>query len=826
MEPNKLAIPSSLATSKISEPVPFEDAYAIILLLDEQVAINKLDNLHNCRAVSTLDELRTYVAGAGPRVQSKPVIVLSRGARPRRDYLVKAVASHWRHAGKYVLSRVKCTYLSKVGELQIEPVLQHEMHRTALLPGVLTMPVREALGLDGKSLVFVPSDGFTVCVPDVGLLDGDMGFLEEAFEPQAQSASELERLAKTGALNHSILQQLSIREHWPVAHEIAARLDRYQRLVLGLESRELSKQTAETTIALIERHEDDLLYLPEKLSDFLLALSERGDILIDLDVPTLESYIALSRQCSKADQIAVRLHLVANDLSRVDPRLIFPLFEFFACSLSQEELNAAYCFATRHFEDEPGHCIRLGQSMRRFAHESSLAQFLTSLYRERPKWLGKRSVLRSFRPLLASPLLPALIGQLGEKTVSRIDALVNIEDRFRAAVRARDSSLAKEILSNEDELATVDFIHWMNSIRGLSNELRDLSLSVTDLRIPGISNPAWQKLAAARLYDLDALQELRTAGLLNEPDHLNAVAHSMVGDNTMLNRIICEKYASSPYAPVAIQGGTASEVFRNAAKSTRTSGQVHGPLVSVIISAYNPDLGLMRIALDSIIGQTWKNVELIIVDDASGKETAFAIQELSKKYKADLIRMEVNSGPYIGRNLAIAQAKGEFIAIQDADDWSHPERLAAQLKFLQDNPTARAVTTEHIRINAAGHVSLESGFRIFGEGPMTSVFRSEVFQQIGCFAAVRSRGDLEMYKRIAAYYGHQANAILPLPMALCYADSRTLSHSTADKKGEHIQLFHTNISRLPSMTSLFRDGIPLNAKTAVPMMLRAPDANC
>jgi glycosyltransferase involved in cell wall biosynthesis len=244
------------------------------------------------------------------------------------------------------------------------------------------------------------------------------------------------------------------------------------------------------------------------------------------------------------------------------------------------------------------------------------------------------------------------------------------------------------------------------------------------------------------------------------------------------------------------------------------------------MSAYNPDIDLMEISLGSIANQTWKNIEIFIVDDASDRSAQTAIKELAATYDhVKVIRIDVNSGPYFGRNLALLQAKGEFIAFQDADDWSHPQRIAAQLDYLLRTPEARVVATEHMRINRAGRVSLEGQFKTFGHGPATSVFRAEIFDQIGGFAAIRSRGDVEMHERVAAYYGCQANALLPFPMALCFADSGTLSHQTAARRAQHLHLFRTNRSSRIAMHSLFRDGVPLRSahQTPVPMMLRAPE---
>ena len=599
----------------------------------------------------------------------------------------------------------------------------------------------------------------------------------------------------------------------------------YQQLNLDLKNRSFSRTTVEATIRLIHRSKEYLPYLRDALDQYLVALSRSPNILLQLDVGLLESYIALSRQSFSSDQIADNLSIIAAELCSADLSLIAPLFELLASGLSPEKLNATFCFAARSFDDDLERCIRLAESMRKFAHETSLALLLIKLHRTKPSWLHKPKLLRSFQPLLSSPFLHALASLVGEETISRIRSLLKVTDRFRDAVTADDRVTAIRILRSEDELVNVDFLRWMNSLRGVSFELKKMALSVSDIKISGIHDPLWQKLAAVRFFDANAIKTMRDSGTINSRSDLNAAALSVIGDNSMLNEIIADKYRLAHLSPMTVEGGTASEVFVNAAESTRNLPKVEGPLISVIMSAYNPDLDLMKISLDSIKHQTWNNIEVIIVDDASDGPAQTALGKLAASYDSvALIRVPVNSGPYVGRNLAIHEARGKFIAIQDADDWSHPQRLAAQVSFLLNTPEARAVTTEHIRINRAGNVALESGFRVFGDGPMTSLFRAEVFQQIGRFAATRSRGDLEMRERIAAYYGDQGNAALLLPMMLCYADSTTLSNITRTQKLHHIKLFHNNVAQMQDLNSLFRDGLVLSDKhqVPVPIMLRAP----
>src|SRR5699024_7310953 len=93
--------------------------------------------------------------------------------------------------------------------------------------------------------------------------------------------------------------------------------------------------------------------------------------------------------------------------------------------------------------------------------------------------------------------------------------------------------------------------------------------------------------------------------------------------------------------------------------------------VSVILPAYNAETGL-HVAIESILNQTWENLELIIVDDCSPDGT----YDVAKRYEAldervKVLQTPVNSGPYIARNIGLKAATGAFVTINDADDWSH-----------------------------------------------------------------------------------------------------------------------------------------------------------
>ena len=110
------------------------------------------------------------------------------------------------------------------------------------------------------------------------------------------------------------------------------------------------------------------------------------------------------------------------------------------------------------------------------------------------------------------------------------------------------------------------------------------------------------------------------------------------------------------------------------------------PLVSVIIPTYNYANYLSR-AIESVLAQTYRQIELIIVDDGSTDNTASVIEYYKNKYP-DVIRYfyQKNSGPNAARNKGLDLVQGEFIALLDADDEWFPEKLDKQVSFAHANP--------------------------------------------------------------------------------------------------------------------------------------------
>ena len=109
------------------------------------------------------------------------------------------------------------------------------------------------------------------------------------------------------------------------------------------------------------------------------------------------------------------------------------------------------------------------------------------------------------------------------------------------------------------------------------------------------------------------------------------------------------------------------------------------PTVTVIMTVYNAERFLKESIL-SVINQTLKNLELIIIDDCSTDNSLILIKKYAKKDNRIIVIVnKENLGPAVSRNIGIKIAKGKYIAILDADDIALPERLKTQCEFLNIN---------------------------------------------------------------------------------------------------------------------------------------------
>ena len=142
------------------------------------------------------------------------------------------------------------------------------------------------------------------------------------------------------------------------------------------------------------------------------------------------------------------------------------------------------------------------------------------------------------------------------------------------------------------------------------------------------------------------------------------------------------------------------------------------PLVSVIVPAYNAKTYIAH-TLNSVISQTYKNIEVIVVDDGSCDGTAQIVETIAQRDARITLLHQSNSGVAAARNLAIQKSRGEYIATIDADDIWYPQKIEKQVHcMLHAEPGTGLVYAWSVLIDERG--LLTGGF-------ITSDIEGDVF---------------------------------------------------------------------------------------------------
>lgn len=197
-----------------------------------------------------------------------------------------------------------------------------------------------------------------------------------------------------------------------------------------------------------------------------------------------------------------------------------------------------------------------------------------------------------------------------------------------------------------------------------------------------------------------------------------------------------------------------SELKNNRSKSENSTE----PKISVIMPAYN-SASVIHIAIESVLAQTWKNLELIIVDDHSDDKTLSIIKEYEMKdSRIKVMQTERNSGAYVARNTALSVATGEFVTCHDADDWSHPQKIETQVRHLLDNPNVVGNTSQWTRVtnDLEFHRKWASPKYLVRNISSLMFRRKLVLEKLGYWDSVRFSADYEFASRIVWGFGKEA----------------------------------------------------------------------
>ena len=188
------------------------------------------------------------------------------------------------------------------------------------------------------------------------------------------------------------------------------------------------------------------------------------------------------------------------------------------------------------------------------------------------------------------------------------------------------------------------------------------------------------------------------------------------------------------------------------------------PLVSVIIPTHNHAQFLSE-AIESVLAQSYLNIELIVVNDGSADHT----KEVVKRYGSKLIYIyQRNRGLSAARNTGIKASRGGFLAFLDADDIWLPSKIEDQMKAIVNLKSVGLITCGNYQINEEGGIKSQIVrekhpnkadltknllFKNFVSGGSNALVRRECFEKVGLFdEKLRSAEDWDMWFRINKYY--------------------------------------------------------------------------
>ena len=181
----------------------------------------------------------------------------------------------------------------------------------------------------------------------------------------------------------------------------------------------------------------------------------------------------------------------------------------------------------------------------------------------------------------------------------------------------------------------------------------------------------------------------------------------------------------------------------------------NGALVSVIIPAWNSGKWLPT-AVRSLQKQSWKNLEIIIVDDCSSDDTLAVAKSLAAKdSRIKVLANKTNRGAYASRNWGLEVSTGQFITVHDADDWSHPRKIERQVFDLIQNPDIVANLSQSVRIEPDNLMFFaQYGREIMRQNSSSVLFsRDTVFAKLGYWDEVKFGADTEFHHRIRSAFG-------------------------------------------------------------------------
>jgi glycosyltransferase involved in cell wall biosynthesis len=230
-------------------------------------------------------------------------------------------------------------------------------------------------------------------------------------------------------------------------------------------------------------------------------------------------------------------------------------------------------------------------------------------------------------------------------------------------------------------------------------------------------------------------------------------------------------------------------------------------LVSVIITAYNCELYIKE-AIQSVLNQTYQNVQIIVVDDGSSDDTVKIAENAlkDKNEELKLIITKINGGEASARNHGLEFVKGYYVALLDGDDIMRPERISVSVSSLENNAEYSMVYGKFSFLIESDHISKWNKWQSVGNNGSGDIFvkqfinnqinlntvllKKECFDKVGIFdETVNLASDSDMWIRVSAEYK-------VLYLDYCMAYYRLHSFNTTLNRIECLQHRYNSLKKI------------------------------
>jgi len=203
--------------------------------------------------------------------------------------------------------------------------------------------------------------------------------------------------------------------------------------------------------------------------------------------------------------------------------------------------------------------------------------------------------------------------------------------------------------------------------------------------------------------------------------------------------------------------------------------------VSVIIPAFKAEAFIAH-AIRGLQQQTYRNIEILVVDDCSPDGTLDVVRRLAQDDPRIVpLQAPQNGGAYPARNIGLQHATGDFLTTHDADDWSHPQKIEQQMARLAADPALMASAVYWVRCRPDLRVTTnwKLSADVLHWSYSSFLFRRAVLDRNGPWDAVRAGADTEFVWRFERAFGQAAFVkVQPsVPLAWALDDDTSLTRS-------------------------------------------------